>query len=39
MRHTDPQNTVFGVRRIVGRTAGSPAARLLDACSAFRADA
>jgi molecular chaperone DnaK (HSP70) len=36
MRATDPQNTVCGVKRIIGRTADSPAARLLDACSAFR---
>jgi len=29
MRPTDPQNTVFGVRRIIGRAAGSPAPRRL----------
>jgi len=36
MRATDPQNTVSGVKRIIGRPADSPAGRLLDACSAFR---
>jgi molecular chaperone DnaK len=36
MRATDPENTVFGVKRLVGRGVDSPAARLLDACSAFR---
>jgi len=36
LRATDPENTVFGVKRLIGRAADSPAARLLDACSAFR---
>jgi len=36
MRSTDPENTVFGIKRLVGRGADSPAARLLDACSAFK---
>jgi len=36
LRATDPQNTVFGIKRLVGKTADSPAARLLDACSAFK---
>ncbi len=36
LRSTDPLNTVFGVKRLVGQAADSPAARLLDACSAFR---
>jgi molecular chaperone DnaK len=36
MRSSDPQNTIFGVKRLIGRSADSPAARLLDACSAFR---
>jgi len=36
LRATDPENTVFGVKRLIGRSADSPAARLLDACSAFR---
>ncbi|HTN52322.1 MAG TPA: Hsp70 family protein [Anaeromyxobacter sp.] len=35
-RASDPQNTVFGVKRLIGRAADSPAARLLDACSAVR---
>jgi molecular chaperone DnaK len=36
MRAADPHNTVFGIKRLMGRPADSPAARLLDACSAFR---
>jgi molecular chaperone DnaK len=36
LRASDPQNTVFGIKRLVGRTADSGPARLLDACSAFR---
>ena len=36
MRATDAENTIFGIKRLIGRTADSPAARLLDACSAFR---
>ena len=35
-RATDPENTVSGIKRLVGREADSPAARLLDAASAFR---
>ncbi len=36
MRATQPENTIFGIKRLIGRDADSPAARLLDACSAFR---
>ena len=36
LRSTDPQNTVFGIKRLIGRSADSPPARLLDACSAFK---
>ncbi len=36
LRSADPHNTVFGIKRLVGRAADSPAARLLDACAAFR---
>ncbi|HTP51565.1 MAG TPA: Hsp70 family protein [Anaeromyxobacteraceae bacterium] len=36
LRATDPENTVFGIKRLIGHGADSPAARLLDACSAFR---
>jgi molecular chaperone DnaK len=36
LRSSDPANTVFGIKRLVGRAADSPAARLLDACSAFK---
>jgi molecular chaperone DnaK len=36
LRTTDPQNTVFGIKRIVGRRADSPAGRLLDAVAAFK---
>jgi molecular chaperone DnaK len=36
MRARDPQNTVFGVKRLVGRSATSSGARLLDAMAAFR---
>jgi molecular chaperone DnaK len=36
LRASDPQNTVFGIKRLVGRTADSGPARILDACSAFR---
>ncbi|HEX7623863.1 MAG TPA: Hsp70 family protein [Anaeromyxobacteraceae bacterium] len=36
LRASDPQNTVFGIKRLVGRPADSGPARLLDACSAFR---
>jgi molecular chaperone DnaK len=36
LRATDPHNTVFGIKRLVGRPADSPSARVLDACSAFR---
>ncbi|MGC3999262.1 MAG: Hsp70 family protein [Anaeromyxobacter sp.] len=35
-RSADPQNTVQGIKRILGRGADSPAARLLDAAAAFR---
>jgi molecular chaperone DnaK (HSP70) len=36
LRSSDPLNTVFGVKRLIGRSADSPSARLLDASSAFR---
>jgi molecular chaperone DnaK len=36
MRPTDPENTIFGIKRIIGHAADSPAARLLNACSGFR---
>jgi molecular chaperone DnaK len=36
LRTTDPQNTVFGIKRIVGRRADSPAGRLLDAVAGFK---
>ncbi len=36
MRATDPENTVFGIKRLVGRGVDSPAARLLDHASAFK---
>jgi molecular chaperone DnaK (HSP70) len=35
-RATDPHHTVFGIKRLIGRPADSPSARLLDSCSAFR---
>jgi molecular chaperone DnaK len=35
LRGTDPQNTVWGIKRLIGQTADSPAARVLDASSAF----
>ncbi len=31
MRAPDPENTIFGIQRLVGRAADSPAGRLLDA--------
>jgi molecular chaperone DnaK (HSP70) len=36
LRSTDPQNTVFGIKRLVGRRVDSPQGRLLDACAAFK---
>ena len=36
MRTSDPENTIFGIKRLVGQPADSPAGRLLDACSAFK---
>jgi molecular chaperone DnaK len=36
MRASDPQNTVFGIKRVVGRPGDSPAARLLDQTAPFR---
>jgi molecular chaperone DnaK (HSP70) len=36
MRSSDPANTIFGIKRLVGHSADSPAARLLDACAAFK---
>ncbi len=35
-RATDPANTITGIKRVIGRTIDSPAARLLDAGAAFR---
>ncbi len=35
-RSGDPQNTVYGIKRLIGRGADSPPARLLDASSAFK---
>ncbi|BDG10880.1 Hsp70 family protein [Anaeromyxobacter paludicola] len=36
LRASDPQYTVFGIKRIIGHAADSPGARLLDACAGFR---
>lgn len=36
LRATDPQNTVSGIKRLVGRTADAPSARLLNASTAFK---
>jgi molecular chaperone DnaK (HSP70) len=36
LRTSDPQNTVFGIKRLVGRRADSPAGRLLDAVASYR---
>ena len=36
LRATDPENTIFGIKRIIGHSADSPAARLLDASAGFR---
>jgi molecular chaperone DnaK len=36
LRAADAPNTVFGIKRLVGRPADSPSARLLDAAAAFR---
>jgi molecular chaperone DnaK (HSP70) len=36
MRATDPVNTVFGIKRVIGRDGDSPAARVLDASAPFR---
>jgi molecular chaperone DnaK len=35
-RSSDPQNTVYGIKRLIGRSADSPQARVLDASSAFK---
>lgn len=35
-RATDPHNTVFGIKRIIGRPADSPPARILNASSAVQ---
>ncbi|MBS2022568.1 MAG: Hsp70 family protein [Deltaproteobacteria bacterium] len=35
-RSLDPQNTVFGIKRLIGRGADSPTARVLDASAAFK---
>jgi len=36
LRTSDPQNTVFGIKRLIGRRADSPSGRLLDAVAAYR---
>jgi molecular chaperone DnaK len=36
VRATDPQNTVAGIKRVIGRPADAPAVRLLDQVAAFR---
>lgn len=36
LRATDPQNTVFGIKRVLGRPGSSAAARLLDAVAPFK---
>jgi molecular chaperone DnaK len=36
MRAADPQNTVVGIKRVIGRPADSPAVRLLDQVAAFK---
>jgi molecular chaperone HscA len=36
MRATDPANTVFGLKRVMGRDGESPAVRVLDASAPFR---
>jgi molecular chaperone HscA len=36
MRGSDPVNTVFGMKRVMGRDGDSPAVRLLDASAPFR---
>jgi len=36
LRATDPQNTVVGIKRVIGRPADSPAVRLLDQVAAFK---
>jgi molecular chaperone HscA len=36
LRETDPANTVYGLKRIMGREGDSPAVRLLDASVPFR---
>ena len=36
MRATDPENTVWGIKRVIGRTLDSPQARRLQAGAAFK---
>ena len=36
MRATDPVNTIAGIKRVIARPLDSPAARVLDASSAFK---
>jgi molecular chaperone DnaK len=36
LRATDPQNTVVGIKRVIGRPGDSPAVRLLDQVAAFK---
>jgi molecular chaperone DnaK len=36
MRSSDPQNTIFGIKRLIGRAADSPSARVLDQNAAFK---
>lgn len=35
-RASDPENVIFGIKRVIGRAADSPQGRLLDAVAAFR---
>lgn len=36
MRGSDPENTVFGIKRIIGRSADSGPGRILNQCAAFK---
>jgi molecular chaperone DnaK len=38
LRARDPENTVFGIKRVVGRSIDSPQARVLNASALFRLD-
>ena len=35
LRESEPEHTFFGIKRVIGRLADSPAARLLDAAAPF----